>query len=90
MFSLISFRRLAASFVFLCGLSATSGEESKPPNIVVIVVDDLGYMDIGANNPNCFYETPHIDAFAQSAMRFTDGYASNCLLYTSPSPRDRG
>ena len=77
MFSLISFRRLAASFVFLCGLSATSGEESKPPNIVVIVVDDLGYMDIGANNPNCFYETPHIDAFAQSAMRFTDGYASN-------------
>ena len=43
----------------------------------MIVVDDLGYMDIGANNPDCFYETPNIDAFAKSGMRFTDGYASN-------------
>lgn len=34
-------------------------------------------MDIGANNPDCFYETPRIDAFAKSAMRFTDGYAAN-------------
>lgn len=50
--------------------------EAKP-NVVVFLVDDLGYMDIGANNPNCFYETPQIDAFAKSAMRFTDGYAAN-------------
>ncbi|TWT74034.1 sulfatase [Allorhodopirellula solitaria] len=49
----------------------------RPPNVLVFLVDDLGYMDIGANNPDCFYETPHIDAFADSAMRFTDGYAAN-------------
>lgn len=49
----------------------------RPPNFVVFLVDDLGYMDIGANNPNCFYETPHIDRLAQSAMRFTNGYAAN-------------
>ena len=47
------------------------------PNVLVILVDDLGYMDIGANNPDCFYETPHIDALAESAMRFTNGYAAN-------------
>lgn len=51
--------------------------EAPPPNIVVFLVDDLGYMDVGANNPNCFYETPHIDAFSRTAMRFTDGYAAN-------------
>lgn len=51
---------------------------AKPlPNIVVFLVDDLGYMDIGANNPECFYETPHIDALAKSGMRFTNGYAAN-------------
>ncbi len=49
----------------------------KPPNVVVFLVDDLGYMDIGANNPNCFYETPNIDRFATTGMRFTDGYAAN-------------
>jgi arylsulfatase A-like enzyme len=40
-------------------------------------VDDLGYMDIGANNPDCFYETPYIDKLAATGMRFTDGYAAN-------------
>lgn len=49
----------------------------RPPNVVVILVDDLGYMDIGANNPDCFYETPSIDRLADSGMRFTDGYAAN-------------
>ena len=55
----------------------TAVAEPKQPNIVVFLVDDLGYADIGANNPNCFYETPHIDQLAASGTRFTDGYAAN-------------
>ena len=47
------------------------------PNVVVFLVDDMGYMDIGANNPDCFYETPNIDKLAATGMRFTDGYAAN-------------
>ena len=49
--------------------------ETKP-NVLVFLVDDLGYMDVGVNNPDCFYETPNIDALAKSGMLFTDGYAS--------------
>lgn len=56
---------------------AEEGANSKLPNFVVFVVDDLGYMDVGANNPDCFYETPNIDGFAKSGMLFTDGYAAN-------------
>ena len=63
-------------FVFAL-LMAFSTFAEKQPNIVVFLVDDLGYMDIGANNPNCFYETPHVDKLAASGMRFTDGYAAN-------------
>ena len=44
---------------------------------VLIVVDDLGYMDVGAYNPKTFYETPNIDALARSGLKFTDGYAAN-------------
>jgi arylsulfatase A-like enzyme len=33
-------------------------------------------MDIGANNPDCLYDTPNIDRLAASGVRFTDGYAA--------------
>lgn len=46
------------------------------PNVVVFLVDDLGFMDIGANNPDCLYDTPNIDRLAESGMRFSDGYAA--------------
>ncbi|MEC8653614.1 MAG: sulfatase-like hydrolase/transferase [Planctomycetota bacterium] len=48
----------------------------QPKNVVVFLVDDLGFMDIGANNPDCLYDTPNIDRLARSGMRFTDGYAA--------------
>ena len=40
-------------------------------------MDDLEYMDVGAYNPKCFYDTPNVDALAKSGMKFTDGYAAN-------------
>ena len=58
--------------------STENSEGNQPPkSVLFILVDDLGYMDIGANNPNTFYETPNIDKLAASGMRFTDGYAAN-------------
>lgn len=63
---------------FFCGrVHAIEPAPANLPNVVVFLVDDLGYMDIGANNPNCFYDTPNVDALAASGMRFTDGYAAN-------------
>jgi arylsulfatase A-like enzyme len=53
------------------------------PNIVVILVDDLGYADIGAYNNDTFYETPNIDRLAREGAQFTDGYAANPVC--SPS-----
>ena len=48
--------------VFFAGLMLGGQLQAKQPNIVFILVDDLGYMDIGANNPSTFYETPNVDA----------------------------
>ncbi|MBM3860034.1 MAG: sulfatase [Verrucomicrobia bacterium] len=44
------------------------------PNVVLFLVDDMGWMDCGAYGSQ-YYETPRIDAFAKQAMRFTDAYA---------------
>jgi len=58
----------------LAGLHAAPLTAS--PNIVFFLADDLGYMDIGGNNPKTFYETPNIDALAAKGMRFQQGYAA--------------
>jgi arylsulfatase A-like enzyme len=57
--------------------SHAAAHEKRPPNIVFFLVDDLGYMDVGCNNPQTFYETPNINGLAASGMRFTQGYAAN-------------
>lgn len=61
-------------FLLLAALSLASA--SARPNFVFILADDMGYMDIGANNPKSFYETPHLDSLAAMGMRFTAGYAA--------------
>lgn len=48
--------------------------ESKP-NVILIMADDLGWRDLACYG-STFYETPHIDRFAKSAIRFTEGYAA--------------
>jgi arylsulfatase A-like enzyme len=66
-------RLLTLSFSLIALLSTSQAK----PNIVFFLVDDLGYMDIGAYNPDTFYETPNINRLASSGVRFTDGYAAN-------------
>jgi len=61
----------------LIGSGTLPAAETQRPNFVFFLVDDLGYMDIGAYNPNTFYETPNVDRIAKGGMRFTDGYAAN-------------
>ena len=65
------------SICLLSFVAVLSPAEARKPNVVFFLVDDMGYMDIGANNPDSFYETPHIDRLARSGMRFTNGYAAN-------------
>jgi arylsulfatase A len=62
---------LLMSIWFPCSAS----EPSRPPNIVLIVADDLGYGDIGCYG-SPINETPHIDALAQNGLRFTDFHSA--------------
>ncbi len=59
--------------------SCTSVPRDAPPNIVIINVDDMGWMDTGFQGSE-FYHTPNIDKLATGGMVFSNGYASaaNC------------
>lgn len=68
--------------VFLLLLSTITWAADRPPNIILILVDDLGYGDVG-----CFgskdIRTPHLDALAQQGTRFTDFYVAQAVCTAS-------
>ncbi|MEO0586292.1 MAG: sulfatase [Planctomycetota bacterium] len=47
----------------------------RRPNILFILIDDMGYADLGCYGSS-FYETPNLDRLAAEGLRFTDGYAA--------------
>ncbi|PQV48388.1 arylsulfatase A-like enzyme [Jejuia pallidilutea] len=56
-------------------LASKTGEENNKPNIIVIVVDDAGYVDFGFMGSKDL-ETPHIDNLASDGVVFTDAHVS--------------
>jgi arylsulfatase A len=47
---------------------------AAPPNVVIILMDDLGWADVGCYGSK-YYHTPQIDRLATTGLRFTDAYA---------------
>jgi arylsulfatase A-like enzyme len=73
-------RQFLASSLSLAGWSATrtwAGNE-KRPNIVLILMDDMGWTDLSCFG-STFYETPNIDRLCNSGMKFTHAY-STCTV----------
>ena len=57
--------------------------QAAQPNIVFILVDDMGYGDPGCYNPESKIPTPNIDSLARDGMRFTDAHAPGPLCHMS-------
>lgn len=57
--------------------------QADHPNIVIILVDDMGYGDAGCYNAESKIPTPNIDSLANKGMRFTDAHAPGPLCHLS-------
>jgi len=78
---------LASSFIGIglsfAGITSTFAAPPAPkPNIVLVLADDLGWMDTGVYGSS-FYHTPNIDALAKRGMLFTNAYAAAPLCSAS-------
>jgi arylsulfatase A len=73
---------LTSACMALPGLSAEI-ETAKPPNIVILYADDLGYGDLGCYNSASKIPTPHLDRLAAEGMRFTDAHSSSGICTPS-------
>lgn len=56
-------------------LNASESPQLTKPNIILILIDDMGWPDPACFGHN-FHETPHIDQLASDGVRFTDFYAA--------------
>tara|TARA_B100000809_G_scaffold264906_1_gene322092 strand:+ start:3605 stop:5017 length:1413 start_codon:yes stop_codon:yes gene_type:complete len=61
-------------YVFLLVLGCNSNNST--PNVIFILVDDLGWTDLGYSG-STFYETPNIDNLSKESFQFTNAYAAS-------------
>jgi arylsulfatase A len=73
-------RKLLSIF---CTLVISAVLNAKGPNILFILVDDLGYGDLKSYNPDSKIPTPYIDELAAQGMRFTDAHSAGSLCHPS-------
>ncbi len=67
--------KYSAILLTLIGVSLLSAKENKRANIVLFLIDDLGWKDLGCYG-STYYRTPNIDKLAAQGVRFTNGYAA--------------
>jgi len=74
---------LAAALLSPVAFAGAGSASEARPNILIILVDDMGYGDPGCYNPQSKVPTPNIDSLAREGMRFTDAHASGPLCHVS-------
>ena len=70
-------------FLIISIYSCTFFEDTKRPNIIIIMTDDQGYGDLGIYNPDIM--TPNIDQFAKNSIKFNNFYVSPVCAPTRSS-----
>lgn len=82
-------RILCSLFLLLCSTSPTIATKKKPPNILLLLADDLGYGEVQGYNPSTLIQTPVLSRLQEGGMKFTDYYSgeavcspARCTLFT--------
>ena len=80
------------AMIVMMGLVSTAFAADRPPNVVFILADDLGYRELGSFGQEKI-RTPHLDRLAREGMRLTQHYSGNavcapsrCVLMTGLHP----
>ncbi len=71
------------SIILLFALFFAGFASAASPNVVIILVDDMGYGDPKCFNPESKIETPNIDRLAAEGMKFSDAHAPGPLCHMS-------
>lgn len=73
---------LAILVAEILAADAPRSDVARPPNVVIIFIDDMGYADIGPFGATA-YKTPHLDRMAREGRVFTDFHAATAVCSAS-------
>lgn len=73
---------LTGLIFFCCKISASAQTSKTPPNIILIIADDLGYSDLTSYG-NYHVHTPNIDSLGIKGVRFTQAYVTSPICAPS-------
>ena len=80
----LRFRCLPLLFLLPLACFAQTAAPAKPPNIIYVMVDDMGHADIGPYGQTEI-KTPHLDRMAKEGIKFTAAYAGASVCAPSRS-----
>ncbi len=67
--------KLSFAAILVLLINAASDGDTQQPNVLFILVDDLGWRDVGFNGSTA-YETPSVDKLASQGMALSDFYSA--------------
>ena len=73
-----SMKYILITALLLAPLTVSQAAETKRPNVLLILADDLGARDLGCFG-STYYETPNLDRLASRGLRLTNAYAASPL-----------
>jgi len=71
-------KKITLLFITILIFSCSNENENEKPNLLFILVDDLGWTDVSYNKSD-YYETIHIDNLSQTSMLFDNAYAASSV-----------
>src|ERR671919_509954 len=66
---------LSVTALLLSAAAVRAADPPRPPNVIVILADDLGWTDLACYGSD-LHETPHLDRLAKDGMKFTQSYSA--------------
>lgn len=74
---MMSLKITCLALFVLVGNTLQAASPASRPNIVIFYADDMGYGDLGVQNPQSKIPTPNLDRLASEGTRFTDAHSSS-------------
>jgi len=71
--------RLVVALTLCCLAAAPIVAAEGPPNVILVMADDLGVGDISPTNPACKIKTPRLQAMADQGMTFLDAHTTSAV-----------